>query len=291
VLTGSQDRDWTFDLKVRAGRHDFVAISEDHALVRRDIAVAGDVALGALDLLGEGQALVPTPLTVANPIAGEDTFVGLGLFTDTTSAEQLAVRRLAETKVLPDSLAAGDQRLNVTSFDNGYARTVIVPYRVGDPTSFTLPDNITGAKFTAADDLTAQWSTLPAFEELFVDVTQESDGNGGVRHQLAISPAFAATTTQVTLDTAIPGFDPAWRIDLAAEHFRFLTAVTGTPSSGTVSSFIEAFATNEPRGAAAGSADVIGEIRSAQLRRLSAISRARCDTSSCRTPGSAPRLR
>jgi hypothetical protein len=239
-LTGAQTPDWTFDLLLPDGTYDFVALSEDRGLVRHGIAVAGDTALEPIDL-AQGEALVPTPFTVTNPLPDETTIVGLGLYTASTSAEVLAVRKLEETKVLaPASLAAGDeQRITITSFEDGYGRTVVRPYVAGGSTAVTLPVNLEGARFEAiAAGFIARWATLPAFDELFVDIVQDQAPIGR-RLQLSVGAAFAAGATEVTLDTAIPGFDPAWRVDPVSDHGRFLSAVTGSRRERTLSSFTE----------------------------------------------------
>jgi hypothetical protein len=46
-------------------------------------------------------------------------------------------------------------------------------------------------------------------------------------HDLDVSAAYLAATgmTSMRLDVDIPGFDPAWRIDFALEHFRQFAAV------------------------------------------------------------------
>jgi hypothetical protein len=221
---------WDFALAVPAGTYDLMARTADRIVLRRAIAIAGDVALTSpIDALQEGTALTNVAFSVTNAAPAETLTASVAL-------EQPAPRipfgvyqgPLATAKLVPDSaLAATDkQTAEMLATTAGGYRSLRRPFRAGGSTAYTLPAPLTGVAWEqAGDKLAVRWGALPAFDSFTVSVSEGSTDATKVHgHNLKLSPRFVEATglTRVDIDTEIAGYKPEWKIDLAGEYQREL---------------------------------------------------------------------
>jgi hypothetical protein len=64
----------------------------------------------------------------------------------------------------------------------------------------------------------ARWTTLPRFDGLLFSIDQETTNSAGlmVGQLVELSASYVATTgaTSAVFDTDLPGYDPAWQVDV-----------------------------------------------------------------------------
>src|SRR5262249_46380816 len=102
----------------------------------------------------------------------------------------------------------------------GHFRAVVrSPYKIGDPTAFAMPAPLGPVQFAVTgNNLAATWSTLPDYDtlELFA-LAFSADGSQTWFDDREVSHRYidATSAANTTLDTDIPGYLPAWRIDYA----------------------------------------------------------------------------
>ncbi len=240
IAMGSDLSDWSFELPADAKTYALVATSDGRILVRRGLTVTGSTAIDApIDVDMEGTPVATTPLSVSNLEASETmTKARVWLETGNTSAILYRGPIAGVTLAPQDVLENEDKQTAVVSAfgDNG-SRYALRPLRAGDPTTFELPERLGPVTFAVdGQQLTASWSTLPAFD--LVEVSLEAFvGDEFLFHDLELSRKFIETTgiTTATIDTAsLPGFLPEWRIDTNQEHTR--TVATQRNASATESS-------------------------------------------------------
>ena len=237
--------DWDFTLPVPAGTFDLIATSADAIAFRRGIPVAGDLALApAIDMAQEGTGLVDVAFTAANATPDEATQVSVGLFTATSTFIPVriflgaldAAKAAPATALLPTDTQSVSVRgiggLGGTGF-----RALRRPFQVGGDASFTLPPPLAGVRWTVArGELALHWAALPEFT-LFSGFVG-GNATGGltpVDYLVDLSPRFLAATRihDFTIDTDLPGFRPAWKIDFTQFYNRDLT-VQNLPEDGVV---------------------------------------------------------
>jgi hypothetical protein len=219
---------------------DLLEAGVDRIAIRRDVAVTGDLELGALQAEQEhAQAMPRLSFTSSSLEAGETLSHRLMLRARNTSV--LVGSPLGNSDwqlaVAPRTiLAPGDQQVvtltatrPANAAGNTYYRITTIDVKDGTPTAVQLPEHLTPVAFdTTPDRLTATWQSLPDPSELWLTrrsltkhVTDLGNGNIGVafsdvHHRLVTSAAFLAATgaTSAALDLhEIPGFDPAWQHD------------------------------------------------------------------------------
>lgn len=226
----SETADWDFDLAVPAGTYDLMAKAADRIVLRRAIAVTGDLALTpAIDVLQEGTALADAAFTATNAAPAETLSAAVSLGkAGQASAFDVYQGPIATAKIVPDAalVAADLQRAAVTATAGNERRTLSRPFRAGGATAFTLPAPLTGMKWEqASGNLAVSWGAIAEPASFTVDVSGASaDGTKHQRHHLELSARFVAETklTRATVDTSIAGYKPEWKIDLARQHTRAL---------------------------------------------------------------------
>jgi hypothetical protein len=226
----SEIADWDFELDVPSGTYDLMAKAADRIALRRAIAVTGDLALTApIDVAQEGTALADAAFTVTNAAPAETLTAAISLGkAGQKSAFDVYQGPLATAKVVPDAalVEADLQRAAMTATAGNERRTLSRPFRVGGTTAYTLPAPLTGMKWEqASGDLAVSWGALADPAAVTVHVSGASaDGTKHQRHSLELSSRFVAETgiARATVDTAIAGYKPEWKIDLAREHTRAL---------------------------------------------------------------------
>jgi hypothetical protein len=231
--------DWDFSIPVPTGSFDLAATSTDAITVRRGLAIAGDLAVTPpIDLTQEGTALVDVAFTATNATSEETTQASVALFTATTPflPARVFLGPLATAKVAPDAalIASDTQTVSVrgfsfsgTSVQRNPFRAFRHPFHVGGDTAFTLPPALDGVQWSVTgDELTMQWAALPAFTAFVESVGgNAAGGTTPVNYLVDLSPRFLAATRlhRFTIDTHLPGFLPAWTIDLTGFYNRDLT--------------------------------------------------------------------
>jgi hypothetical protein len=224
--------DWDFTIGVPTGSFDLIATSADAIAIRRGIAVAGDTAVSpAVDLAQDGTGLVAAPFTATNATADETTQVSVGLLNPTTPfiPARIFLGPLAAAKAAPDAaLNATDvQSASVRAFAGTGFRALRRPFRVGGDAAYTLPPPLAGAHWTIKRGKpTVHWTSLPAFTIFSAFVG--GNATGGllpVDYLVDLSPRFIAATRihDFTIDTNLPGSQPAWTIDFSTFYSTDLT--------------------------------------------------------------------
>ncbi|MGN6111368.1 MAG: hypothetical protein ACTHU0_40100 [Kofleriaceae bacterium] len=252
VRLGARDYDqslsspWSFELFTEPGTFDLVAISDDRAVLRRDLVVQGPVEVSpAIDVEAEGVQLVAAPLVVPNADdAAESVTAHISLSTRGTPFVAVFTGDPSGGRALPaGALAAGDQQLAKLTARSGPSERSLQRPLDGDDT-FVLPAPLGAVRFSGeAGQLAAQWTTTPPYDELQLWANGES-ANGASRafHTLQLTARFVEATgeSRARLDSEILGFEPRWRVDLSRPHERQLAAMT-VGETRAVSSYAERF--------------------------------------------------
>lgn len=226
----SETADWDFALDVPNGTYALMAKAADKIVLRRAIAVTGDVALTpAIDAVQQGTALADAAFTVTNAAPAETLSASVSLGTPGQKIPfDVYQGPIAAAKVVPDSalVETDTQRAALTATADNERRTLSRPFRVGGTTAYTLPAPLTGMKWEqASGNLAVSWGSISEPASFAVNVSGASaDGTKHQRHQLEVSSRFAAETgiTRATVDTSIAGYKPEWKIDFAREYTRAL---------------------------------------------------------------------
>jgi hypothetical protein len=236
---------WAFDVPVDGGTTDLFAFDANSIVGRRDLVVTADTAITPPLDVSQGTALVATPLTATNATPAETVNASVNITTANATSAPLFRGSAALTKVAPASFLRASDRQNATVFARqGLANRAVrrARFRPGDPTEFTLPGAIGPVTYEAGTNLRVTWSTLPEYDivEIALDAFSE-DFTTFFFHDVEISPAYiAATGTQtMTVDTDIPGYKPAWRIDYTKEYFRSTVALALRPTEIATSAISE----------------------------------------------------
>ena len=224
--------DWDFSIDVRNGTHDLMARTDDRIVLRRAIQVTGDLELTpAIDLAQEGAALTAVAFTVTNAAPAEALTAVVDLDQPAGMLPFDVYRGpIAAARVVPESaLTATDaQRASIQATSGNQLRALRRSFRVGGTTAYTLPAPLTGVSWAQTDgNLGVTWSSAPEFDSLVVTVDGASaDGSKLQSHLLELSPSFLAASgaRRATVDTAITGYKPEWKIDLARQYSRGLVA-------------------------------------------------------------------
>jgi hypothetical protein len=128
--------------------------------------------------------------------------------------------------ITTDIPTASVRAVNGTSF-----RALRRPFRVGGDLAYLLPAPLGRVQWSVdGGKLAVSWTSLPDFDRLFAGASGNAVGGSFVSGGVEMSAHFVAATgiTHITMDTDIPGYNPAWRLDFAAPHHRDLFAQKGT---------------------------------------------------------------
>jgi hypothetical protein len=249
ILDGSETfaddpPDNSFAVPAVAGEYNLYALSFDgRAAIRHGIDVGHrDLELKpAIDFDREGAALTLAPITITNPQPG-DFEQDVTYIEDTTSLSPVLIEDTTDgALVLPNAVLTDTDLQTVSaqsdlfiSIDDTTTRDLGLalrhPFRAGDDGAYTLPPQITGAAWTTAGGQpVASWTSLPTFSAFVADVTGVPAGGGQfgeASYTVQLTPAYVAATgiTRVGPDLALPGFDPAWTLDLTQQYSLDLTA-------------------------------------------------------------------
>lgn len=224
--------DWNFQLSAPNMLYDLIAATTERIVVRRAVEVDGDlVVTPPIDVADEGTALVGVVFTAPNATPDETLAVSVDLATSRTPLPaHIYVGPAATAKTVRDSvlLATDTQQVAVRATQGGALRELRRPFRAHDATEYELPEPLGGVQWTIEHgQLLTTWTTLPPLDHLVMSACgSAADGTELVSHDLAISPRFLAETgiTHIAIDTEIPGYKPAWRIDVRGYYIRELTA-------------------------------------------------------------------
>jgi hypothetical protein len=246
-LVSSSFPDWVFAVSVAAGTYDLMARTDDRILLRRAIAVTGDVALTpALDVLQGGAALATVAFTATNAESFETLAASVHL-AQAPGLTPFNVYRgpIATAKVAPDSaLVPTDAQTVSIQATAGYGlRALRRPFRIGGDTTYTLPGLFSGVVWEVeGSNISVSWTAVPEFDLFSIAVSGMPTGSPRF-HSLGLdlSPRFLAETgvTRATVDTDLPGFKPEWRVDFGRQYFRDVLVQREADGELATSSFTE----------------------------------------------------
>lgn len=234
-MASSTTAPWTFMLDVTPGTHDLVAVgTNNRILVRRDVTVSAAATLPAVDVVADGVAMTPVPLTINNGVHGGEVF-STDFYWSLRNSSAFLTGASTTLQTPPASLvdASDFTFLSLYATTDAGWRYAFTSF-TGAETTFTLPAAPSGITYAEAGGaLMASWGTTPDYTELELSLAATSASNDR-RLRVVASRAWLAATglTQIGFDADPPGFDPSWNIDLAGPYVRMLTV---SDNSGTIS--------------------------------------------------------
>jgi hypothetical protein len=229
----STDPDWEFQFFVDDGAYDLLAMTADRIAVQRKVAVNGDLVVSpTVDVTQQGMALANVAFSAANAAAGEALRASVRLGTADSAQAEIYGGPIATAKVAPEAvLAATDsqtvslQATKVTA-STTTGRAMRRPFRVGGDLSYTLPAPISAPQWAVeSSQLVVTWTSRPDADYLIAFASGTSaDGQLFTSNSLDLSAAFLAATklTRATFATDVPGYKPAWLVDLTHAYTREL---------------------------------------------------------------------
>jgi hypothetical protein len=207
---------WTFQIDAADGTYNLVATDDARIAIQRDVTINGDTTLPTIDLDAGSQALIATPLSVANAQPSDAVSSFVTLSTGSTFAVLHDGDPATAVVAPPVILAAHDHiDIEITASDNTHGR--VVQSRFTGSTSFTLPAIVDATFSEDGDTFTSTWTDTPDAD--FVAMGAVSlHGSASVSDDLEATRAYLAATgdASLTLDETIPGFDAGWRVDFIA---------------------------------------------------------------------------
>lgn len=227
----SEIADWDFQLSVVGGSYDLIATTAERIAMRRSIEVNGDLAMTSpIDVAAEGTALVDVAFTATNATPDETLIASVDLTTQSTQAARVYLGPAATAKAARDLAFLEDatQTAAVRATSGTALRELKRPFQVGDDTAYKLPDSLGGVQWEIDHgQISTNWTTLPELDHLDMSASSSAaEGTPLVTHELTMTPQFLAATgiTHLAIDTEIPGYKPAWRIDFTGHYIRKLIA-------------------------------------------------------------------
>jgi hypothetical protein len=228
---------WSFSIPAVAGTYDLVAMTRQHMAIRRGLAVSGPTMVTPpIDVLAEGTQLLDYPVAVTNPLPDEDLEVSLDFETPSTHFNFRLLNGIeARSSILPHTaLAPTDiQRVIVTarsvadqppSATGTGIRQVARRVTPASSATFRLPPRLDTVKFEVVEgQLEGTWSHLSGFDEISLDAERGlPPPELSTVQWMEISASYLAATQvqRAVLHTDIPGYDPAWRVDLTRVYER-----------------------------------------------------------------------
>jgi hypothetical protein len=228
----STDPAWEFQFFVDDGAYDLLALTDDRIEVRRQVAINADQVLAGVDVVQQGMPLAQVAFSAANAAAGETLRASVLLGTADSAQAEVYAGPIAAAKVAPEAaLVAADRQtvsLQATTVAAGTVtgRAVRRPFRVGGDAAYTLPSPLSGVQWAVeSNQLVVSWTSRPDNDYLVAFASGTSaDGRLFTSNELDLSAAFLAATKikRATFAADVPGYKPAWLVDLTREHSREL---------------------------------------------------------------------
>jgi hypothetical protein len=234
----SETDNWNFSLTAPTGTYDLVATTENDPLpdqprlaIRRGIAVDANVALSTpINLDTEGQAYASVAFVTDAPLP-KDSGETLDAVVELETKASLAPARLydgpaATALVAPSALLVADdvQTVTVQAVAGTAARGLRFAYRFGDATKVTLPSGVDGGVWAVANgELSIALPGIPEVDVLKLRAAGASGDAGkaaSVELDLSANYLDATGLARPTLETALPGYKPAWAVDLGKAYTR-----------------------------------------------------------------------
>jgi hypothetical protein len=195
--------------------------------VQRAVEVSEDRTLPAFDLATQGTALLDVPFTVTNPIPGQALEAVAWMITSRQRQAQIYRGGISPLKVAPSSLLLPGERQEVTVRSTSYDGAQLVlhsvrrPFQLGDSTEVTLwrPFSSYDLGVDASGDLVATWASDERMD--IVEVNASSD-TAFLEHTASDRYLRETGVKSLTLETDVPGYQNAWRVDFVAPHDRSL---------------------------------------------------------------------
>lgn len=227
------------------GTYDLLSITETDIALRRGVVIHGDTVIApVIDTAAQGGPLRHASFSASNVQPGETTVAVAWLDTASLQFFLLHNGALDDVALAPDAvLAAGDaQTVSVRARIGAATRAQRMPAREGNPTAAVLPDAIGGPAWTEnSSTLAFDWTSRPAGYRLYAGVYGTStNGTDFVQLNFEATDAYltASGTTHVDIKSDLPGFKPAWNIDLASGYSHNATFQLVAPDDVVSSSWV-----------------------------------------------------
>lgn len=231
--------DWRFEIRAAPGVHDLAIMRGDAfetraIAIRRDIAVSGDLELGAIDVAAANPVpLISRSLTVENVAPSTSFSASTELVLGGTTLRIFGSRfaLLAPAAVLrPTDIQRITVAASAPAKESQSASRIATRVVGADTSAYVLPEPIRDVTFaTSPIAMLATWSSLPPYTHLVLSRTT-SGLREQLSHSLDASPSFIESTgsTSLALDLGdVPGFKPEWQYPASVEQVQTLSAVSG----------------------------------------------------------------
>jgi hypothetical protein len=263
TASSSSTPNWSFDIPVEPGTHDVFAMTADRVEIRRDVAIAGSIALTpAFDVDAAGADRVATAFSISGAAPGELTTVlpavqtahGFALLDVPLTGDPAKQKLVPPSLLRPSefhklSIAAG---VLAPSGPPSATRRVLRRWSDGQSTSFALPPTLGAIAYEAANGtLVASWSAAPEFY-LVQGVARSLLSSGRRLRSIAVDASkqfIEASQPSLPFDVDIPGFKSDWRVDYSKEYTRELTMLISrgaTPDERDESTITETVNLGQP---------------------------------------------
>ncbi len=238
---------WTFDLTNDPGTYDLIAVADGRIAIQRGLVATSNTALAApVDVVTHGVALAAMPFTATNAAPGETIDGSSAIYSAGKTLLGIYDGPPAGMMLLPASvLVPGDeQSVDLFATDGGLrSRQIERSYSAGDPTSLALPAPIGDVQFAASPQhLVATMQALPDADIVALSASSFlSSPQQSLDVERDMSRSYIAQThaTSISVDTDVPGFLAAWRVDYQQAYMRDLSSETVTDTSFADAQYLE----------------------------------------------------
>jgi hypothetical protein len=234
---------WEFQFFVDDGAYDLLALTNERIEVRRQLAVNADQVVAGVDVEQQGMPLAQVAFSAANATAGETLRASVLLGTADSAQTDVYLGPIAAAKVAPEAVLVATDRQTVSlqattvSASTTTGRAVRRPFRVGGDAAYTLPSPLSGVQWAVeSNQLVVSWTSRPDEDYLLAFASGTSaDGQAFTSNSLDLSAAFLAATKikRATFASDVPGYKPAWLVDLTHDYSRELNFQNVTNSVTT----------------------------------------------------------
>ena len=152
--------DWPFQLDVRAGLSDLIAVGDGHLLIRRDLNLAAPtISVPRIDVITDGLALLPVALQLRG-VLPDDNVSTFYLLATENSFVQFEPEPGSTALVAPAQLLhRSDRQFVAVNSDSGRSkRLALTAYSGAVTPTLTLPPRLADIQFGPNR---VSWSTLP----------------------------------------------------------------------------------------------------------------------------------
>lgn len=220
ALAVSRTADWLGWLSVVPGVRDLVASDNERLLLQRGLEVAEGLMLPQIDLTGAPE-MAEVDFRVTNaPLEG---VLSVATFLSTAGVAQPAIYRGAlPARVAPNELltAADQQLVSVRSTVSTDTATIMHiarrnNFRVGDRTATPFVNPLESYQLQVDGNADVQAAWTPSGRLDAIEVYAYDEAGRFVDHVASSAYLRATGLASLSLETDLPGYEPAWGIDTA----------------------------------------------------------------------------